>query len=200
MAKLYFRYGAMNSGKSTALIQVAHNYEERGMSVLLIKPAVDTKGADTVVSRIGASRTVDLLATPDVDLFEAVAAANAEKPISCVLADEAQFFTPQQVDQLFLVAVVQGIPVICYGIRSDFQMKGFPGSTRLLEIAHSIEELKTICTCGKKALINARMVNGEFVFEGAQVAIDGEASVEYRSVCPQCYFRLKAEAEAKAKK
>ena len=200
MAKLYFRYGAMNSGKSTALIQVAHNYEERGMSVLLIKPAVDTKGADTVVSRIGASRTVDLLATPDVDLFEAVAAANAEKPISCVLADEAQFFTPAQVDQLFLVAVQQGIPVICYGIRSDFQMKGFPGSTRLLEIAHSIEELKTICTCGKKALINARMVNGEFVFEGAQVAIDGEASVEYRSVCPQCYFRLKAEAEAKAKK
>ena len=200
MAKLYFRYGAMNSGKSTALIQVAHNYEERGMSVLLIKPAVDTKGADTVVSRIGASRTVDLLATPDVDLFEAVAAANAEKPISCVLADEAQFFTPAQVDQLFMVAVVQGIPVICYGIRSDFQMKGFPGSTRLLEIAHSIEELKTICTCGKKALINARMVNGEFVFEGAQVAIDGEASVEYRSVCPQCYFRLKAEAEAKAKK
>lgn len=199
MAKLYFRYGAMNSGKSTALIQVAHNYEERGMSVLLIKPAVDTKGADTVVSRIGASRTVDLLATPDVDLFEAVAAANAEKPISCVLADEAQFFTPAQVDQLFLVAVVQGIPVICYGIRSDFQMKGFPGSTRLLEIAHSIEELKTICTCGKKALINARMVNGEFVFEGAQVAIDGEASVEYRSVCPQCYFRLKAEAEAKAR-
>ena len=197
MAKLYFRYGAMNSGKSPALIQVAHNYEERGMSVLLIKPAVDTKGADTVVSRIGASRTVDLLATPDVDLFEAVAAANAEKPISCVLADEAQFFTPAQVDQLFLVAVVQGIPVICYGIRSDFQMKGFPGSTRLLEIAHSIEELKTICTCGKKALINARMVNGEFVFEGAQVAIDGEASVEYRSVCPQCYFRLKAEAEAK---
>ena len=197
MAKLYFRYGAMNSGKSTALIQVAHNYEERGMSVLLIKPAVDTKGADTVVSRIGASRTVDLLATPDVDLFEAVAAANAEKPISCVLADEAQFFTPEQVDQLFLVAVQQGIPVICYGIRSDFQMKGFPGSTRLLEIAHSIEELKTICTCGKKALINARMVNGEFVFEGAQVAIDGEASVEYRSVCPQCYFRLKAEAEAK---
>ena len=197
MAKLYFRYGAMNSGKSTALIQVAHNYEERGMSVLLIKPAVDTKGADTVVSRIGASRTVDLLATPDVDLFEAVAAANAEKPISCVLADEAQFFTPEQVDQLFLVAVTQGIPVICYGIRSDFQMKGFPGSTRLLEIAHSIEELKTICTCGKKALINARMVNGEFVFEGAQVAIDGEASVEYRSVCPQCYFRLKAEAEAK---
>ena len=197
MAKLYFRYGAMNSGKSTALIQVAHNYEERGMSVLLIKPAVDTKGADTVVSRIGSSRTVDLLATPDVDLFEAVAAANAEKPISCVLADEAQFFTPAQVDQLFLVAVVQGIPVICYGIRSDFQMKGFPGSTRLLEIAHSIEELKTICTCGKKALINARMVNGEFVFEGAQVAIDGEASVEYRSVCPQCYFRLKAEAEAK---
>ena len=188
MAKLYFRYGAMNSGKSTALIQVAHNYEERGMSVLLIKPAVDTKGADTVVSRIGASRTVDLLATPDVDLFEAVAAANAEKPISCVLADEAQFFTPAQVDQLFLVAVTQGIPVICYGIRSDFQMKGFPGSTRLLELAHNIEEMKTICTCGRKALFNGRKINGEYVFEGAQVAIDLQDNVEYQSMCPQCYF------------
>ena len=193
MAKLYFRYGAMNSGKSTALIQVAHNYEERGMSVVLIKPMIDTTGSDTVVSRIGVSRTVDLLVPTDMDIYEEIEKINSKTPISCVLADEAQFFTPKQAEELFRVAVTLNIPVICYGLRSDFQMKGFPGSTRLLELAHSIEELKTICFCGKKAMINARMVNGEYVFEGAQVAIDGEASVEYRSVCPECYFRLKAE-------
>ena len=193
MAKLYFRYGAMNSGKSTALIQVAHNYEERGMSVLMIKPSIDTKGSDTVVSRIGVSRNVDLLVPADMDIYKEIEKLNEQNHLSCILADEAQFFTPEQAEQLFHVAVELNIPVICYGLRSDFQMKGFPGSTRLLELAHSIEELKTICFCGKKAMINARLVNGEYVFEGAQVAIDGEASVEYRSVCPECYFRLKAE-------
>ncbi len=197
MAKLYFRYGAMNSGKSTALIQVAHNYEERGMRVILIKPSIDTKGSETVLSRIGVRRTVDLLVPPTMDLYKEIETINKETPLSCVLADEAQFFTPEQADQLFLVAVKLNIPVICYGLRCDFQMKGFPGSTRLLEIAHSIEELKTICFCGKKAMINARLVNGEYVFEGAQVAIDGEANVEYRSVCPECYFRLKAEHDLK---
>lgn len=197
MAKLYFRYGAMNSGKSTALIQVAHNYEERGMSVLLIKPSIDTKGADTVVSRIGVSRPVDLLVPSGMDVYSTIEELNGKSSLSCILADEAQFFTPAQIDQLFRVAVTQNIPVICYGLRSDFQMNGFPGSTRLLELAHSIEELKTICSCGKKAMINARLVNGEYVFEGAQVAIDGEASVEYRSVCPECYFRLRAEHRKK---
>ena len=199
MAKLYFRYGAMNSGKSTALIQVAHNYEERGMKVMLIKPSIDTKGSDTVVSRIGVSRTVDLLVPASMDVFEEIKKVSQEKELSCILADEAQFFTPEQAEQLFRIAVVLNIPVICYGLRSDFQMNGFPGSTRLLELAHSIEELKTICSCGKKAMINARLVNGKYVFEGAQVAIDGEASVEYRSVCPQCYFRLKAENLANGK-
>ncbi|MBQ8994388.1 MAG: thymidine kinase [Oscillospiraceae bacterium] len=193
MAKLYFRYGAMNSGKSTALIQVAYNYEERGMKVVLIKPSIDTKGSDTVVSRIGVSRTVDLLVPSSMDIFAEIERINNDHTISCVLADEAQFFTPAQAEELFRIAVILDIPVICYGLRSDFQMNGFPGSTRLLELAHSIEELKTICSCGKKAMINARLVNGEYVFEGAQVAIDGEASVEYRSVCPSCYFRLKAE-------
>ena len=197
MAKLYFRYGAMNSGKSTALIQVAHNYEERGMHVILIKPSIDTRGADTVVSRIGVSRPVDLLVPSDMDIYKVLEETSKKTVLSCVLADEAQFFTPAQIDQLFRVAVTLNIPVICYGLRSDFQMKGFPGSTRLLELAHSIEELKTICSCGKKAMINARLVNGEYVFEGAQVAIDGEASVEYRSVCPECYFRLRAEHQRK---
>lgn len=197
MAKLYFRYGAMNSGKSTALIQVAHNYEERGMQVLMIKPSIDTKGSASVVSRIGVSRNVDLLVPADMNIYDEIEKIHSMTPLSCVLADEAQFFTPEQADELFRVAVSLGIPVICYGLRTDFQMKGFPGSTRLLELAHSIEELKTICYCGKKAMINARLVNGEYVFEGAQVAIDGEASVEYRSLCPECYFKLKAEHKKK---
>ncbi len=199
MAKLYFRYGAMNSGKTTALIQVAHNYEERGMHVLLLKPSADTKGADTVVSRIGASRKVDFLLTPDVDAYELVKRENEKEAVSCVLCDEAQFLTPEQAEQLFMVTVTQKIPVIAYGLRSDFLNRGFPGSTRLMELAHTIEELKTICTCGKKAMVNARLVDGEYVFRGEQVAIDGERNVEYRSLCPECYYRLKAEAEAAGK-
>ena len=169
MAKLYFRYGAMNSGKSTALMQVAHNYEEQGMRVLILKPQVDTKGGGELVSRLGVRRRADLLIPPEVDVFEAVRAASAgEQPLACVLCDESQFFTPQQADELFMVTVDLNIPVICYGLRSDFSLKGFPGSTRLLELAHTIEEMKTICTCGRKATCNCRRVNGEFVFEGEQ--------------------------------
>ncbi len=197
MAKLYFRYGAMNSGKTTALIQVAFNYEERGMRVLVIKPKIDTKGGDMLLSRIGAQRRVDLLAPADMDLYGEIEARNAAERISCVLTDESQFFTPQQVDELMLVAVKLNIPVICYGLRADFLTHGFPGSIRLLETAHTLEELKTICECGKKAMINARLVNGEYVFSGSQVAIDGEDNVEYRSLCPECYFRIKAEREGR---
>lgn len=189
MAKLYFRYGAMNSGKSTALMQVAHNYEERGMRVLVLKPTVDTKGGDQLVSRLGVRRKVDLCVSPELDLLETVRRyAESDCPPACILADESQFFTPAQIDQLFMVTVELGIPVICYGLRTDFSMKGFPGSTRLLELAHEIEEMKTICTCGRKAMLNGRMINGEFVFEGDQVAIDLENNVQYQSLCPQCYF------------
>ena len=150
MAKLYFRYGAMNSGKTTALMQVAYNYKERGMRVLILKPAIDTKGQDSILSRLGISCKVDKLVTPDMDVVELVRADEAANgKIACVLCDESQFFTPEQADQLFLVTVDLGIPVICYGLRADFMMRGFPGSTRLLEIAHTIEELKTICACGR---------------------------------------------------
>ena len=190
MAKLYFRYGAMNSGKTTALMQVAYNYKERGMRVLILKPSVDTKGQDSIVSRLGISCKVDKLVTPDMDVVELVRADEAARgKIACVLCDESQFFTPEQADQLFLVTVDLGIPVICYGLRADFMMRGFPGSTRLLEIAHTIEELKTICTCGRKAICNGRKVNGEFVFEGAQVAIDTVDEVEDQRLCPQCWYR-----------
>ncbi len=192
MAKLYFRYGAMNSGKSTAVLQVAYNYEERDMRVLLIKPAIDTKGNDQIVSRLGKSRKVDILATPDINIADAVAQWNKDvEKVDCIIADEAQFFTCPQVDQLMQIVVEQNIPVICYGIRTDFQTKLFTGSTRLFELAHTMEELKTICRCGKKALFNGRKVNGAFIFEGSQVAIDGQDSVEYESLCASCYAQQK---------
>ena len=190
MAKLYYRYGAMNSGKSTALMQVAFNYEERGMRVFILKPSIDTKGGECLLSRLGVSRPVDKAVTPDMDVFELVKqeAARGDKPLACVLTDESQFFTPKQAEQLFMATVKLNIPVIAYGLRTDFSMQGFPGSTRLLELAHAIEEMKTICTCGRKATCNGRKVNGEFVFEGDQVAIDQENNVEYQSLCAQCYF------------
>lgn len=190
MAKLYFRYGAMNSGKTTALLQVAFNYKERGMRVLILKASIDTKGGDHIVSRLGVSCKVDKLVTPEMNILDEVRAdAEAHGKPACVLCDESQFFTPAQAEQLFLVTVDLGIPVICYGLRADFMMRGFPGSTRLLELAHSIEEMKTICACGRKAMCNGRKVNGQFVFEGAQVAIDTVDNVEYESLCPQCWYR-----------
>ncbi len=200
MAKLYFRYGAMNSGKSTALMQVAFNYEERGMHVFLIKPQIDTKGGTTLVSRIGVSRFVDYLAQPADDLFAIVKDQHEKDPIHCILVDEAQFLKTAQVDQLLAVTIKLKIPVIAYGLRTDFSTNGFEGAQRMLLLAHSIEEMKTICTCGRKATFNGRKVNGEFVFEGEQVAIDNQADVVYQSLCPDCYFRLKDEYEAKKAK
>lgn len=190
MAKLYFRYGAMNSGKSTALMQVAHNYEERGMRVLILKPSIDTKGGERLVSRLGVERRVDLAVRPEMDPLRLVRDdIEAHGPLACVLTDESQFFTAWQAERLFLVTAECGVPVICYGLRTDFSLQGFPGSTRLLELAHNIEEMKTICHCGRKAMFNGRKVGGAFVFEGDQVAIDTENDVTYESLCPQCYFR-----------
>lgn len=178
MAKLYFRYGAMNSGKSTALLQAAFNYEERGQRVLLAKPLIDTKGDDLIVSRLGVSRRVDFLIEPDDDveqLFkDAVERVDHDAlietlddpglPVSCLLIDEAQFLDPAQVDGLMRVAVDFRVPVMAYGIRTDFRTRAFPGSGRLLETAHTLEELKTICRCGSKAMFNGRKIDGRFVF------------------------------------
>lgn len=194
MSKLYFRYGAMNSGKSTNLMQVAHNYEERGMRVLLIKPSTDKKGGDKLVSRLGVERKVDLLINDDQNVYEEVKNwQNNKYKIDCILVDEVQFLKSHQIDELFEVAVCLDIPVICYGLRTDFKMQGFEGSTRLLLLAHSIEELKTICKCGRKAVLNGRKINGKFVFEGEQVAIDNVDNVEYESLCGYCYFKFKNE-------
>lgn len=196
MSKLYFRYGAMNSGKSTNLLQVAHNYEERGMKVVIIKPMIDTKGGDMLISRLGVSRKADFLAHKEDDVYHMVEQwIKTNGQLHCVLVDEVQFLKAYQVDQLFKIACQLDIPVICYGLRTDFKMEGFEGSTRLLLIAHSIEELKTICKCGKKAMLNGRKINGKFVFEGEQVAIEGAGNVEYESLCPKCYFKFKKEAK-----
>lgn len=193
MAKLYFRYGAMNSGKSTALLQAAYNYEERGQRVMLAKPMVDTKGDRTIVSRLGVAREVDAVIEPTTNVVDLVdrevqrVLKEDGQPIACVLVDESQFLSPRQVEDLLVVAIRRGLPVLAYGIRTDFQTVAFPGSRRLLEIAHSLEELKTICRCGSKAIFNARKINGTFVFDGAQVAIDG-VDVTYESLCGKCYL------------
>jgi thymidine kinase len=195
VAKLYFRYGAMNSGKSTALLQAAHNYEERGQRVLLAKPQVDRKGDRDIVSRLGVSRPADFTISPDDDIVAAfdrerrLVKAGSGRDVSCLLIDEAQFLTPDQADDLLRIAILDGVPVLAYGIRTDFQTVAFPGSRRLLEIAHSLEELKTICRCGRKAMFNARRVGSRFVFDGNQVAIDTFEDVTYESLCGQCYLR-----------
>jgi len=193
MSKLYFRYGAMNSGKSTALLQAAFNYEERSQHVLLAKPAIDSKGDRNIVSRLGVTREVDFLIEPGQDLrelFRTYATEYESKnggKIACLLLDESQFLTPEQVDDALKIAVLDGVPVLAYGIRTDFQTKSFPGSRRLMEIAHSLEELKTICRCGRKAMFNGRKINGQFIFDGDQVAIDGDL-VSYESLCASCYL------------
>jgi thymidine kinase len=193
VSKLYFRYGAMNSGKSTALLQAAFNYEERGQQVLLAKPEVDTKGESLIVSRLGVSRPVDFTIAPEATLRELFAGererARAETgvDVSCLLVDEVQFLHAEQVDDLLRIAILDGVPVLAYGIRTDFQTIAFPGSRRLLEVAHSLEELKTICRCGRKAVFNARRVGDRYVFSGDQVAIDG-VDVTYESLCGACYL------------
>ena len=186
MAKLFFRYGAMNSGKTTILLQTAHNYEERGMKVLIIKPRVDSKGEDFIVSRIGLKRQVDHLIEEGENIFTYIKDHDCD--VKCILVDEAQFLEKEQVDELMQVVVRLNIPVICYGLRTDFRTNGFPGATRLLEIAHTIEEMKTICACGRKAMFNGRKINGKFIFDGEQVAIDGKDKITYESLCPYCYY------------
>jgi len=167
MAKIHFKYGAMNSGKSDTLIKTAYNYEERGLKVIVIKPGIDTKGDNMVVARGGHKRTVDIMAPESLNLEKEVL---KHKDIACVLVDEAQFLTQKQISQLFRLAKEHDISVICYGLRADFQTQLFPGSERLFEIADNIEKLPTMCFCGSQAEFNTRKVNGKYVFKGDQVA------------------------------
>jgi len=199
MAKLSFKYGAMNSGKSDTLIKTAYNYTERGLDIVTMKPSVDTKGDQMIVARAGGTRHVDILATPEMNVREEVRrfmATKALEELHCVIVDESQFLHEQQVDQLYEVAKLDDISVITFGLRADFLTKLFPGSKRLFEIADNLEKLPTMCRCGSQAEFNCRQVDGEFVFEGEQVAIDGEQAVTYDSLCGTCYLTEKAKNEA----
>ena len=186
MAKIHFKYGAMNSGKTDTLIKTAYNYEERELNAVVIKPEIDTKGGTTITARGGHSREVDILADRELNLRHEIAKRSF---IACVLVDEAQFLTPDQISQLYSVAKEDDISVICYGLRTDFRTQLFPGSQRLLEVADNIEKLPTMCFCGSQAEFNTRKVNGNYIFTGDQVAIDGEDEVEYDSLCGSCYAK-----------
>lgn len=186
MAKLHFRYSAMNAGKTTILLQTAYNYEERNQKVLIIKPSIDTKGGRKVVSRIGLSRDVDYLISPDDSILDKI--GDCLNWVNCILVDEAQFLRKSQVEELYYITKLYNIPVIAFGLRTDFRTNGFEGSIRLLELADALEEMPTICRCGKKARFNARKVNGEFTSDGDSVVIDGTQNVEYESLCGSCYI------------
>lgn len=194
MAQLYFRYGAMGCGKTMQLLQVAFNYEERGQTVCVIKPRTDTKNGSKLLTRIGPERETEFTFSRRDNIFNKIKKSYSN--VDCVLVDEAQFLTPAQADQLMQIVVELNIPVICYGLRLNFRQenKGFEGSTRLLQIAHKIEEIKTICGCGRKATLNTRFLNNKLVTEGPDILIDdGKSKIEYRALCNNCYHKLKEE-------
>lgn len=183
MAKLYFKYGAMGSSKTANALITKFNYEERGMNVWLIKPALDNRdGADVVRSRIGLEAKA-FAVSPDVDLFEAF---GKQESIHAVIADECQFFTAEQIDQLRRIVDECDTPVLCFGLRTDFLTHLFEGSRRLFEVADSVNEIKTICSCGKKAIVNARIDgNGTVITTGGQILIGGNDS--YVAMCHSCW-------------
>lgn len=193
MSKVYFYYSAMNAGKSTVLLQASHNYHERGMRTLCFTPAIDTRAGPGVIrSRIGLEVQA-LSLQPDEDLLQHVQAAHAEQPVACVLIDEAQFLTRTQVEQCTDIADQLRIPVLCYGLRTDFQAQLFPGSAALLALADDLIELKTICHCGRKATMNLRVgPDGSALKEGAQVVIGGND--RYIAMCRKHYKEALARA------
>jgi thymidine kinase len=185
MAKLYFKYGAMGSSKSAQALITKFNYEELGMSVWLIKPSVDTRdGADIIRSRIGLEAKAQVI-TPAQDIVAAYRAAGKH---DVIIADEAQFFTPEQIDQLRELVDTDDLPVLCFGLRTDFLTHFFPGARRLMELADSLTEIKTVCACGRKATVNARIDGGgRIVTQGDQVMLGGNDS--YIAMCHQCWKR-----------
>lgn len=192
MAKLYFRYSAMNAGKTTQLIQVKYNYEERGQRVLVLKSAIDNRdGVGVVKSRIGIECPAILL-NSDTNILELVKENLKKNKIDCLLIDEAQFLSKPQVMQICSVVDELNIPCMAYGLRSDFKGNLFPGSEALISLSDSIEELKTICWCGKKAIMNTRLLDGKAVFEGAQIQIGGNES--YISLCRKHWREGKVKA------
>lgn len=183
MAKLYFKYGAMGSSKSAQALITQFNYEELGMTVWLIKPSTDTRdGADVVKSRIGLERHAQII-TPGQNIETEYKLAGS---CDVIIADEAQFFTPEQIDQLRSLVDLENLPVLCFGLRTDFQTHFFPGAQRLMELADSITEIKTVCSCGSKATVNARIdSNGKIITEGDQILLGGNDS--YIAMCHRCW-------------
>lgn len=183
MSKIYFRFGAMNCGKTTSLLQVAHNYEEKGLKICVIKSATDKKGNDTIVSRLGINRKVDILLDTQEKIFSKLDLNN----LDCILVDEVQFMTRKQIKELWIICKLYEVPIICYGLKTNFKGELFEGTKALLEVADELEELVTICGCGKKAKFNARIENNEYVYEGNEVAIDGIDAI-YEPLCGKCYI------------
>ncbi len=194
MAKLYFKYGAMGSSKTANALITKFNYEERGMKVWLIKPSIDDRdGSNSVRSRIGLAATAEAV-TPDMDL---TLAFEAHRDCNVIIADECQFFTASQIDQLRSIVDTLDVPVLCFGLRTDFLTHMFEGSRRLFEVADSISEIKTICSCGKKAIVNARIDGqGRVVTEGGQILIGGNDA--YIAMCHACWKRAIAEQESES--
>lgn len=182
MAKLYFRYGAVGSAKTLNLLAVAHNYQQQKKNVLLIKPALDVRfGKGWIRSRAGLEKEADVLVDAQTDLLK-----STFEGIDCLLVDEVQFLTAEIIDQLRAVTLIEGIPVICYGLRTDFRGQLFEGSKRLMELADSIEEIKSTCFfCHKKAIMNLKHVNGKASIEGPTVDLGAEE--KYFPTCYQCY-------------
>ena len=184
MAKLYFKYGAMGSSKTAQALITKYNYEENDMSVWLLKPSADTRdGAAIIRSRIGLEAECEI-ATPATDIYRRYEERFVGKCHS-IIVDECQFLTEAQIDQLRAIVDDYAVPVLCFGLRTDFQTKLFPGSRRLMELADCIEEIKTMCDCGCKATVNARISDGFIVTEGAQVVLGGNDS--YIAMCHRCY-------------
>ena len=187
MAKLYFKYGAMGSSKTAQALITKYNYEENGLKVWLIKPSADVRdGVDILRSRIGLEAKVQVIA-PEADVYRHFRDTQAGH-CDAVIVDECQFMTPQQVDQLRTIVNDYDVPVMCFGLRTDFLTRLFPGSLRLMEVADTIQEIKTICDCGAKATVNARIdSDGYIVTQGAQVVLGGNDS--YIAMCHRCYIR-----------
>ena len=188
MANLEYRYGPMNSGKSMAVLQMAYNYEENNKKVILVKSVVDTKGGDYLVSRIGPKRKIGIKLDKNESLLDDKYITLISN-MDAILVDEAQFLTKKQVEDLWFIAKEKNIPVICFGLKTNFKSEFFEGSKRLFELSDKFKELETICSCGIKARFNARKVNGEFMMEGTEVEIDGSKNtIEYVPLCGKCYL------------
>ena len=188
MANLEYRYGPMNSGKSMAVLQMAYNYEENNKKVILVKSVVDTKGGDYLVSRIGPKRKIGIKLDKKESLLDDKYITLISN-MDAILVDEAQFLTKKQVEDLWFIAKEKNIPVICFGLKTNFKSEFFEGSKRLFELSDKFKELETICSCGTKARFNARKVNGEFIMEGTEVEIDGSKNtIEYVPLCGKCYL------------